>query len=249
MENAAPTQMLVLPCSPVVFQRLTFYQGCGSALPKAPAMVRRSIGSYNRRETPGSHSGGPLNVDAAGLNLGGSNPSGASVPDLGRLLSGSDLAGLVNRVLSSNGISGPTSGGSQPGGLDLDLNVDVAVRLGDALGSVGGLVEGILALVGQILDSLLGTGVTTRLNPSSTSSPTPTLPGQGVAIVVDIDLSGLLGTTLSDAVDQILDEVLSAVSEVLTEVLGLLGLDLDIVIVVNVNGGNGLKSKTVSVKN
>ena len=191
-------------------------------------MERRSIASYDRRGPSSSHPDGPLNVDPTGLKL------GSSSPDLSKL----DLVGLVNGVLKSNGISGPID-------LDLDLTVDVSVVLGGNLGSISGVGDIINTIIRDLLSALLGT------NPNQNSSPTPTLPGQGIEIVIDIDLSGILGTALSDAIDQLLDDVLSLVSELLTDLLHLLGLDLDVEIVVNVNGepDHGLyRSKSVSVK-
>jgi len=126
-----------------------------------------------------------------------------------------------------------------------DLTVDVSVILGGTLGDgINELVETVLALVDEILDSLLGIDIVTK---PKTSSPTPTHPGHGDGIVVDIDLSGIvLGATLSDAVD-LVNEVLEAVSGVLER---LLGLDVDIVI--NVDGGHDCgcsRSRKVSAKN
>ena len=194
MENAAHTGMLVLPCSPVVFQGLTFYQGCTSPLPGAPKRGRRSISSYNRR--------------------------------------------------GSNGIDGPISGGKRSSGSDASSPVGVSVSLNGALSGIDGLVNSILGLVNQILSSIFGPGVTTKLTSNPTSSPKADTPGQA-DVVIDIDLSGILGPNLSSKIDQLLAQV----SNALTGLLRTLGLDLDISLVVHVNGGPSLeRSMKVNVK-
>jgi len=188
-------------------------------------MARRSIASYDRRGSPGS--------DVTGLGLGGSKPSDSSV---------TDINGLVTDLVKSSGISGPTSGGSRADGLDLDIPVYVSVNLDHLLDATEGLVPSLLALVEQILESLLGKDVTTKLSPNPTS--VPTTPGQA-DVVIDIDLTALLGPTLSN----IVEELLAAVSKLLTDLLRALGLDLDLIVLVNLSAGPDLKwSRTIGVK-
>lgn len=181
-------------------------------------MARRSIASYDRRGSP----------DAAGLKLGGSKPS--SVPDLN---------GLVTDLVKSSGIS---SGGNRADGLDLNVPIYVSVDLSNLLSGTDGLIPSLLALVEQILNSLLGKDVTTKLSPNPTS--VPTTPGLA-DVVIDIDLTALLGPELSN----IVEELLAAVSKLLTDLLRALGLDLDLIVLVNLSSGPDLKwSRTIGVK-
>lgn len=133
--------------------------------------------------------------------------------------------------------SGLKSSGSSPESSGVSRSTDptaaVSVTLGSAFGSTGGLVESIVQLVNGILQSLLGPGVTTRLVPNP-MPPSTSTPGQA-DVIISIDLSGLIGPTLSSQVDQIL----SMVSQGLTGLLRGLGLDLDLSVIVNISGAPG----------
>jgi len=140
---------------------------------------------------------------------------------------------MVRRRIASGLKSSDSSPKSNGVRQSTDPTAAVSVTLGGALGNIGGLVESIVQLVNGILQSLLGPGVTTQLVQKPTSSSTST-PGQA-DVIISIDLSGLIGPTLSSQVDQIL----SMVSQGLTGLLRSLGLDLDLSVVVNISGAPG----------
>lgn len=153
------------------------------------------------------------------------SPSRSSDPissiDLGGLLDG--LLGQVEGTLGDLGLS--------LGDYNLDTDVNLTVDVSIGLGSIGGLLDTVIALVDEILDSLLGADVTVRLNPNPTPSSASSNHGQGGGIVVDIGLDVVLDALLSDT-GKLVDAVLSGVSGVLAN---LLNLD----VTVNIDGGRG----------
>ena len=152
------------------------------------------------------------------------SPTPHSVVDWSGLLNG--LLSQVGGILSDLGLSS--------GDYNIDTGTDpvvgVSVGLCDTLSNTDGLVDTVIALVDETLRSLLGTDLTTQLNPNPTSPPTSSHTGQGDGIVVDIDLSAVLNATLSNTGDLVAD-VLSGLPRVLAD---LLNLD----VVVNVDGGH-----------
>jgi len=145
---------------------------------------------------------------------------------------GVDLNGLLDDLLGQvEGILGSLGLGSGDYSLDTDTNLvaGVSVGLSDTLASIDGLVDAVIALVDEILDSLLGTNITVLPNQNPTPSSAPSNSGQGDGIVIDIDLGVVLDATLS-GVGDLVDGVLSAVAGVLA---GLPNVD----VIVNVDGG------------
>ena len=136
---------------------------------------------------------------------------------------GTDLSGLLNESLDQllSQVGGILDNlGLSSGNYSLDSSVDpivwMSVGLSDSLSSVDGLVTNVMALIDEILDSLLASDVNVQLDPNSTSPLVS--PGEGM--VVGIDLGSVMDVTLSDK-DDLLDAVPLAVSEVLASLLNI----------------------------
>lgn len=216
-EDAVPPRMSGLPCPIVAFLRLTYQQLYTSALPRAP--TRRSTSS--RKSSPGSHSGGLLNVDAnVNLNLGGS-----SGLDLGGLLSGLlgspgtasggnqssgsgndiDIGALVNGLLDSLRISVPIPGGNHSSGLEVDLYVCIGAGVPGTQSLLGTITD----LVNSLLSSLLGATLNCNVDSSCSASVAPD------TISIDLQVCGLVGDSLGSTLDKTLEKVTSLLNNLL----------------------------------
>lgn len=169
-------------------------------------------------------SGCPATPTLSSSNMPPPSPSPSSTLDAINL---SGLLGQIEGILADLRL-GPAN---YTLGNVTDITVGLFVVLSDTLNSVDRLVDAIPPLVDEILEELMGTGITVKTSPDPTPTPTPSTLSSGDDLVVYIDLGTIPNGLLFNTGD-LVDAILSGVSEVLARLLNLN-------VVTNVDGGSG----------